>query len=186
MSDTGPGELPGDYLDLVDLYCSGLIDDLDFHRLEAMLLEHEGARRHFVDYFQHHTEIQFAIRASRAADAVLDQLSLPPVRLTKPNRPGQWRLPEIRMRWWIGIAAGALLLATVVAASRVGIPIGSVHRGTVRVPSRQRRPTSRGWSTLRTAGGRARARSRAATCGPARSCGWNEDWPKSSSTGVRG
>ncbi len=130
MSDTGQGELPGDYLDLVDLYCSGLIDDQDFHRLQAILLESDVARRHFVDYFQHHTEIQFAIRSGRAADAVLDQLSFPPVRLKKPQRPGLRWLPGVRSRWWIGVAAGAVFSLTVVAASRFGIPIGAAHRGT--------------------------------------------------------
>ncbi len=130
MSDTGQGELPGDYFDLVDLYCSGLIDDQDFHRLEAILLENDNARRHFVDYFQHHTEIQFAIRAGRAADAILDQLSFPPVRLKKPQRPGRRWFPGVRTRWWGAITAGALLIITVVAGSRVGVPIGPVHRGT--------------------------------------------------------
>ena len=89
MSDTSRGELPGDYFDLVDLYCSGLIDDVGFQRLEAILLESEAARRHFVDYFQHHTEIQFAIRAGRAADSVLDQLSLDLDRLVKSRRSGE-------------------------------------------------------------------------------------------------
>ncbi len=130
MSDTGHDELRGDYFDLVDLYCSGLIDDADFHRLEKILVDSESARRHFVDYFQHHTEIQFAIRAGRAADAVLDQLTFPPVRLMKPKRPGLGWLPELRSRWWIGIAAGTLLMVTVVAASRVGFRFGPVHRGT--------------------------------------------------------
>ena len=72
MSGTGQGELPDDFFDLVDVYCSGLIDEDGFHRLEAILLESADARRHFVDYFHHHTEIQFAVRAGRAADAVLD------------------------------------------------------------------------------------------------------------------
>ena len=74
MNDTGQGELPCEYFDLVDLYCSGSIDDQDFQRLQAILLESDVARRHFVDYFQHHTEIQFAIRSGRAADAVLHRI----------------------------------------------------------------------------------------------------------------
>ena len=38
---------------------------------------------HFVAYFHHHTEIQFAIRAGRAADAVLGQLT--PARTLTPG-----------------------------------------------------------------------------------------------------
>jgi hypothetical protein len=130
MIDTGPGELPGDYLELVDLYCSGLIYDDGFHRLEAMLLESEDARRHFVDYFHHHTEIQFAVRAGRAADAVLNQIALPREQLMKTQRAGRRWLPGVRARWWVGVAAGALLMLTVIAASRPGIRINSLRRGT--------------------------------------------------------
>jgi hypothetical protein len=135
MSETCQGELPGEYFDLVDLYCSGLIDDEDFHRLEAILLKSASARRHFVDYFQHHTEIQFAIRAGRAADAVLEHLSFPPARLMKPQRQRPWWLPRGRLGWSIGLAAGALLIVTAIAISRVGISNGPVHYGTARAPA---------------------------------------------------
>ena len=70
-----PCELPDDFLDLVDAYCSGLIDDDGIHRLEAILLGSDPARRHFARYFHHHTEIQFAVRATHAADAALDRLA---------------------------------------------------------------------------------------------------------------
>ena len=128
MSDTGQGELPGTYFELLDLYCSGLIDDQEFHRLQAILLESRcAARRHFVDYYHHHTEIQFAIRSGRAADSVLNLLSFPPVRLNKPQRPEPSVAPREfdRTAWWIGVAAGAVFSLTVVAASRFGIPIGA-------------------------------------------------------------
>ncbi len=72
---TGGSEMPDEFHDLVDLYCSGLIDEAGFHRLEAMLLEHEDARRYFADYFHHHAEIQFAVRAGHAADSALEQLA---------------------------------------------------------------------------------------------------------------
>ena len=51
------------------------------------MLESAAARRHFVDYFHHHTEIHFAVRAGRAAEAVLDRLAAS----TRPARawPGQ-------------------------------------------------------------------------------------------------
>ncbi len=158
-----------------------------FRRLEAILLDSEAARRHFVDYFHHHTEIQFAIRAGRAADAVLDQLSLPtgPAHSSVAGRAvggshefgraggsgsrpvlSSWRRssPRLRMGGLIG-------------------PLPWGDRGRAQGIARSISP---GWSTPRTAGGRARTRSQAATCGPASSCGWNEGWPRSSSTGVRG
>jgi hypothetical protein len=130
MNDTGSGDLPGDYLELVDLYCSGLIDDEGFHRLEAMLLDSEDARRHFVDYFHHHTEIQFAVRASRAVEAVLDQLALPREQLMKTQRPGRRWLPGVRARWGVGIAAGVFLMFTVAAVSIRGGRIDFLRRGT--------------------------------------------------------
>jgi hypothetical protein len=75
MSGDGRGDLPAEFFDLVDEYCSGLIDEAETGRLEAYLLGSAPARRHFAEYFQHHTEIHFAIRAGRAAGAVLERLA---------------------------------------------------------------------------------------------------------------
>jgi hypothetical protein len=129
MINRGQGELPEDYFDLADLYCSGLIDDEAFYRLETILLESEEARRHFVEYFHHHTEIQFTIRAGRAADAVVDRLSLQPERLIKPNRPGRRWLFGHHFGWWMGIAAGALVLAAGLAMVRVSGRVGLSRGG---------------------------------------------------------
>ncbi len=86
MNITVPHELPAEFFDLVDGYCSDLIEEPDLRRLEAHLLASAEARRFFAEYFQHHTEIHFAVRARRAADAVVEQLA---DRLDKP-RGGAW------------------------------------------------------------------------------------------------
>ncbi len=93
MNSPGPRELPTEFYDLVDGYCSDVIDEPDLRRLEAHLLASAEARRFFADYFQHHTELHFAVRASRAANAVVEQLTH---RLDGP-RGGTW-LDEVRTK----------------------------------------------------------------------------------------
>src|SRR5262249_30824775 len=97
-------ELPDGFLGLVDDYCSEVIDEGAMRRLETMLLENEAARRYFVEYFHHHTEIQFAIRARRAADAVLGQLSAREESAVRPERGSRPSIKQIHSRWWIGLA----------------------------------------------------------------------------------
>src|SRR6185312_9410408 len=75
MSGDGRGELSAEFFDLVDEYCSGIIEESGVRRLEGYLLGGGAARRHFVEYFHHHTEIHFEVRAGRAADAVLERLA---------------------------------------------------------------------------------------------------------------
>jgi hypothetical protein len=119
-------ERPDDFRDLVDLYCSGLIEDEAFRRLEARLLDDEAARRYFASYFHHHTEIQFAIRAGHATDAVLDQLSsvgVVPARPAGTRRPG-W----LRSRYRFVAAAAALVVATLGAALWLGLPAAGQRR----------------------------------------------------------
>jgi hypothetical protein len=55
-----------EFLDLVDGFCSGVIDELGFDRLEAILLASRGARHDFAAYFHHHAMIHIAFRAYRA------------------------------------------------------------------------------------------------------------------------
>jgi len=106
-----PSDLPDDFADLVDRYCSGLIDDEEFHRLEAFLLHDGAARRFFVEYFHHHTQIHFAIRAKRATAAVIDQLcrsatvgpGAAALRTERARSQGRW--------WFAGLAAGVLAVA---------------------------------------------------------------------------
>ena len=60
--------------DLIEAYCDGVISDADLRRLEASLLEDAQARRAFVEAFHLHTELHFAVRARRAADAALERV----------------------------------------------------------------------------------------------------------------
>jgi len=105
-----PIGLLDDFIDLVDRYCSELIDDQEFCRLEAHLLESAVARRYFVEYLHHHTEIHFAIRARCATAAVLDHLRLSartpqsPAACRRPHASAKWR------RWLAAMAAGVLAI----------------------------------------------------------------------------
>jgi hypothetical protein len=121
MMGDGRGELPAEFLDLVDDYCSGLIDDAGVGRLESFLLGSPGARRHFVDYFHHHTEIQFAVRAGRAADMVLERLALQGEGdgIARGRSPASGGRASRAGRTWLRLSA---LAATIIlAAAGVGI-----------------------------------------------------------------
>ena len=118
MSGDGRGDLPAEFLDLVDDYCSGLIDEAGVGRLEALLLGSHEARRHFAEYFQHHTEIHFAIRASRATGAVLERLA---AEGRDPSGPGGEDPARRRRSWsvrgrWLGLAALVATAAAVMVA----------------------------------------------------------------------
>ncbi len=108
-------DLPYGFLDLVDDYCSDVIDRAGIERLEAILLASVEARRYFVAYVQNHTEIHFAVRAERAVSVVLDRLESEATMLG-PRRSA-W---SARRRWlrvaWIGLAG----LAAVVAVGVIG------------------------------------------------------------------
>src|SRR5262249_35141765 len=120
-------ELDSDFLDLVDAYCSGSIDDEGVGRLERFLLDSAAARRHFVEYFHHHTEIQFAVRAGHATRAVLDRLeNKPVVSLPNARRIRPW-LSRARARWLAGVAVGIALASTAFAALRMSGLIGPAH-----------------------------------------------------------
>ena len=111
-------ELTDEFRDLIDAYCSGLIDDQGVSRLEATLVASAAARRHFVEYFHHHTEIQFAVRAGHAAEAVLDRLTR---KTAEPSRPaGRFRpwLARPAARWLTGVAAGIAMASVGFAALR--------------------------------------------------------------------
>jgi ferric-dicitrate binding protein FerR (iron transport regulator) len=109
MSGDGRGDLPAEFLDLVDAYCSGLIDEPGVGRLESYLLARPEARRHFAEYFQHHTEIHFAVRAGRAAGAVLERLATDDGGGGPPRRRRPW-LPRGR---WLGLGAVVATAAAV-------------------------------------------------------------------------
>ncbi len=99
MKGDGRGDLPAEFLDLVDDYCSGLIDEAGVRRLEADLLGDDAARGYFVEYFHHHTELHFAVRAGRAADAVLERLA------SEGQTAGGGGRRRSRRRPWLGLAA---------------------------------------------------------------------------------
>ncbi|HZW30098.1 MAG TPA: hypothetical protein VFF52_05280 [Isosphaeraceae bacterium] len=132
MSGSGPTGLTAEFLDLVDAYCSGLIEEPELRRLEAYLLESPAARRQFAEYFHHHTELHFAVRARRAADAVLGQIGSQPkesVGRESSAGPRAGRFARIG-GWGLGLAGTAAIAATLVA----GLAIGR--------PNRASRPTS--------------------------------------------
>ena len=120
-------ELTGEFVDLLDAYCSGLIDDDGIRRLEAMLLASAPARRHFVEYFHHHTEIQFAVRATRAADAALDRLARLSVAPPARARPVRSWLSRPRARWLAGVAVGIAMASVAFSALRQSGLIGPVR-----------------------------------------------------------
>ncbi len=67
--------LPQPYDDLISAYGDGEISEADLRRLEACLIESEEARKALVEDFQFRTELHFAVRARRAADATIERLS---------------------------------------------------------------------------------------------------------------
>ena len=106
--------------ELIEAYCDGLISDSDLRRLEACLLEDKDARRAFVTVFHLHTELHFAMRARRAADAAVQRvLASDPPEQSKPSRSSpasRWRILIAKPRLVMACtAAGLLIVASVVA-----------------------------------------------------------------------
>ncbi len=119
----GQDHLPDDFFDLVDDYCSGVVDETGFRRLETILLDSSAARHHFVAYFHHHTEIQFAVRAGQAADAALERLSAAGKRAERPRLARRPWFPRLRTQWWMGTAIGVALTAIVLGTVWLSRPI---------------------------------------------------------------
>jgi hypothetical protein len=113
MSLGARGELPAEFRDLVDAYCSGLLDETGQRRLESYLLSSGDARREFVAYFQMHTELTFAVRARRAASAALEQVA---------GGARHRRAARLHLNRWSALAAGLLLAAAGFAAGLLGRP----------------------------------------------------------------
>jgi hypothetical protein len=108
-------DLPLEFRDLVDDYCSGLLDDAGRRKLEEYLLASASARHEFVAYFHMHTELEFAARARRAAAAALARV----------GRGGE-KYPEavprdrrIHLSRWLTLAAGVLIAITAFTAGRI-------------------------------------------------------------------
>jgi hypothetical protein len=104
---------PGDDFALFDAYCNDSLDDDGLRRLEAHLLASAEARKVFVEYFQMHTDLQFAVRARQATSAVLGRVvgSEAPTtgrgarRLARPL----FRGATARLNRWATFAAGVLI-----------------------------------------------------------------------------
>ncbi len=112
MSERDPSA--DELLDLIDLYLSDLLDAESFARLEGLLGESPAARSRFALYVNHHREIEFTARASRAADTALDRLA--------SSEGGT----SPKGRRWLGgrgaWAAAALVLVTIGLAARFAPP----------------------------------------------------------------
>ena len=129
MNSSGRTELPAEFYDLIDAYCSDLIDESGIDRLEAYLRESAAARRHFAEYFQHHTEIHLAVRAGRAAEAVVDQLA------ALPDRPGSgsWldevgtKAARVERVWRRSLRLGIAVAAAVFVAAVIGIGLAALR-----------------------------------------------------------
>jgi hypothetical protein len=134
MNDDAPSDL---LKELIDAGCDGLITDDQLRQLESLLIASPEARRHFVQAFHTHTEIHFAIRAQRSADAVLKRVREgascdDPTCLAKdPDRR------QRGLRWgWGGLAAGVLLVVAAGMAVRLMKP--SVPSAPGRSPAERR------------------------------------------------
>jgi hypothetical protein len=131
-------DFPDEFLNLLDAYCSDQLDDEGLRALEAHLLANPEARHLFAEYFHHHTEIQFTMRARRAADLILTRLE---AEVTRPadraagwlsRRAGFWS----RSLRWAALAASVLVVSLGgFAALRLLGPSRAGQRGPDRTPS---------------------------------------------------
>src|SRR5262249_591356 len=135
---SGRNDPPEPWLDLIDGYCSGLLDDEGHRRLESYLLASPEARRAFVAYFQMHTELEFAVRARNPASAARGPgpgRRLPRVRggggggrARPPRRPfppperrrPPWATARPHVTLWSPVAAGVVFAVAGYAAAPRG------------------------------------------------------------------
>jgi hypothetical protein len=76
--------------DLVDDYCSDLLDESGFAELEAILVSSEPARHYFAEFWQIHAELAFSTRAKRAASVALSRFEQKRARSSRPRIPRRW------------------------------------------------------------------------------------------------
>jgi hypothetical protein len=74
------------FLDLVDEFCSGLIDELGFQCLESILLASREARGDFAEYVSQHAMIQVTLRSCRARGGARSGHRGPLEQLKRPSR----------------------------------------------------------------------------------------------------
>ncbi len=178
---------PGDPLadscsELIEAYCDGVISEEDIQRLEAYLLHNADVRRDFVAAFHLHTELQFAMRARRAADAALQR-----VRAAAPmDQAGRPRLDSAAARE-IGGRDGSWGPWYSVWFSQPSWSPGSPFDGDLKLlvlPWRNRPPiaaigTLPGWSMRKIASGpRPRAKRPVVICVLASGCFLKRAWRK--------
>jgi FecR protein len=96
--------------DLVDDYCSDLLDEAGVLELEAALVASEPARRYFAEYWQIHTELGFSNRARRAASAALSRFEARPTPESGAARVHRFGRPRIPRRMLA--LAGSILAAS--------------------------------------------------------------------------
>ncbi len=99
--------------DLVDDYCSDLLDEIAFGELEALLAARPSARVYFAEYCQIHAELGFSTRAKRAASAALS-------RLESVAQPARRPLRRRIARRWLALA-GSLLAVSGFALGQWGL-----------------------------------------------------------------
>ena len=141
MSDTGQGELPGDFLDLVDLYCSGLIDDDGFPPARGDSARERGGAASFRRRISITTP-RSSSRFARAARPMRFLISSRP-RPDRPRRPRRPRPSVARREFGRAGGSGSRPVALVRGGARRRLRIG-VRIGPVRGDRGRRRAASPG------------------------------------------
>ncbi len=150
-------------------------------RLEIYLLDSVEARRIFADYFQHHTEIHFAVRARRAADAVMEQLADWPdkpragggINGARRKGRGSQRHWRPRLRHWV-FAATLMIAVGVCCWMAFMVP----HHGPG-IPARAATANVAWLVNAQNCTWRGPTSSRAGTCKRASRSDWSEVWQRS-------
>jgi hypothetical protein len=120
---SGDPPLPQPYDDLMSTYGDGEIGEADLRRLEAFLIENEEARKAFVEAFQFRTELHFAVRARRAADAAIEGI------FAGEAVPERFSREHLFHRIWSARFKWRLLTASLVLACLVTWTVLARHAG---------------------------------------------------------
>ncbi len=187
MSGDGRGELPAEFLDLVDDLLLGAHRRIRGPPARGPLARERRGASPFRRVFppSHRDPFRGPRRAGGRGGAGAARISRARVPGGRDDGDsGRSRRPWPVPRPWMGLAA---LLATAAAVVLwLGLGAESAAYACRRPPGSRPVRTSPGWSTPRTAGGTTRRSGRAGTCAPARTCTWSGGWPRSSSTAALG
>jgi hypothetical protein len=117
------------YDDLISAYGDGEISDADLRRLEACLMESAEARKAFVAAFQFRTELHFAVRARRAADAAIEGI------YAGKTAPARFSHDRVFQRIWPGRLRLPLAATSIVLACLLGwVVLAKFTERRVRLP----------------------------------------------------